>query len=160
MKKVTCHDIYGNLYEVDEKQLKFRPSVYGILIEDGKILLSKQHDGYDFPGGGVELGETLQKALQREFFEETGFKVEVGEPIYTKTAFFHPAHSAKHKDEFWNCPLLYFIVKRIGGGLTTEHFDEDEKKYADMAQWIVFSELDGLKCVNAVEWDEVLCEFL
>lgn len=148
MKKVTCHDIYGNLYEVDESQLKFRPSVYGVLIEDGKVLLSKQYDGYEFPGGGAELGETMKEALEREFFEETGLKVKMLEPIYSKTSFFTPAHSQKHKNEFWNCPLIYFSVKKISGELSAENFDEEEKQYADMPEWIELSEIDALKYIN------------
>jgi 8-oxo-dGTP diphosphatase len=31
------------------------------------------------PGGGVEFGESLRKALKREFYEETGLHVHVGD---------------------------------------------------------------------------------
>ena len=71
MKKncqVTCHDINGNLFEISVDQLSFRPSVYGVIIKDGKVLLSKQWDGYDFPGGAIEPGETIHEALIREIF--------------------------------------------------------------------------------------------
>ena len=151
MNKITCHDIYGNTRDIEPDKLQFRPSVYGLLIEEGKLLLSKQYDGYDFAGGGVELGETMQEALIREFFEETGFEVEVGEPIHCESSFFHPAHSKKHKDEFWNCPLLYFIVRRIGGELSKENCDEEEKEYADLAEWIDLTEIDSLKFINSVD---------
>jgi 8-oxo-dGTP pyrophosphatase MutT (NUDIX family) len=71
-KKIICKDIKGNEYAVPVEQLSFRPSVYGIIIQEGKILLSKQWDGYDFPGGGIKLGETIEQALLREVKEETG----------------------------------------------------------------------------------------
>lgn len=151
MKKVKCHDIYGNITEVDVDELKFRPSAYGILIEDGKVLLSSQYDGYDFPGGGVEVGETIEEALTREYFEETGFEVEVGDPVHAVSSFFHPAHSKKHKNEFWNCPLLYFIVKRVGGELSKENFDEEEREYADLAQWVDLAVIDDQKFINSVD---------
>lgn len=64
MKKVICRDHEEKLYEVGVDKLKFRPSVYGILIEDGKVLLSRQWEGYDFPGGGIELGETVEEVLK------------------------------------------------------------------------------------------------
>ncbi len=140
-----------NPCEVCEDRLRFRPSVYGLLIEDNKILLSKQFDGYDFPGGGVELGETIQDALKRECFEETGFDVEVGEPIHCQTSFFNPSHSKKYGHEFWNCPLLYFTVKCIGGELSKANLDEEEKEYADLAEWIDISIIDELKFINSVD---------
>ena len=81
-KKVTCHDIDGNTYEVDSKDLKFRPSIYGILIRDNKILLLPQWDGYDFPGAGLDVHETLEEGLIREFSEETGLTVKPKTLVY------------------------------------------------------------------------------
>jgi 8-oxo-dGTP pyrophosphatase MutT (NUDIX family) len=69
---IVCHDHDNQEFIVAPSQLSFRPSAYGILIEDNKVLLSKQWDGYDFPGGGVEVDETLEEAVVREFWEETG----------------------------------------------------------------------------------------
>jgi len=64
-KKVICHDLNEKEFEVDADKLIFRPSIYGVLIEDNKVLLSKQWDGYDMPGGGVNIHETLEEALKR-----------------------------------------------------------------------------------------------
>ncbi|WP_425558410.1 NUDIX domain-containing protein [Kribbella ginsengisoli] len=36
------------------------------------MLLKSRHGDYKFPGGGVEPGESMQSALQREFLEECG----------------------------------------------------------------------------------------
>lgn len=54
--------------------------VYGIILNEGKILLIKKARGpykgmYDLPGGGVEYGESFEKTLGREFFEETGLEI-------------------------------------------------------------------------------------
>ena len=54
--------------------------VYGIIINEGKILLIKKARGpykgmYDLPGGGVEYGESFEKTLEREFIEETGIEI-------------------------------------------------------------------------------------
>lgn len=150
-KKVICHNLDNEKFEVEASRLIFRPSVYGILIEYNKILLSKQWDGYDFPGGGTDKNETLDEALKREFFEETGIKVEVGQVVHAETSFFHPSHSTKHSDKYWNCPLIYFLVKRIGGKISKDNFDEDEKNYADLPEWIELEKIPTLRFINSVD---------
>ena len=149
-KKIICRDKDDSKYEVSEEELKFRPSIYGILIEDQKILLSKQWDGYDFPGGGIKIYETVEEALQREFFEETGLKVEPLKVICIKTDFFHPIHSLKHKHEYWNCQLIYFLVKRVGGKISKDNFSAEEKEYADLAEWIDFKKVDKKKIYSGI----------
>ena len=62
--------------------------VYGILIDENKrVLLSDEFIRGDyftkFPGGGLELGEGTRDCLKREFKEETGLDVIVGDHIYT-----------------------------------------------------------------------------
>ena len=143
-KTVICHDINGKLYKVDAKKLTFRPSVYGILIEKNKILLSKQYDGYDFPGGGAELYETVEDTVKREFWEETGFKVKPIKLIHAGTSF----HYSIVRKKYWNCQMFYFLVKKIGGKLTKVNFDKYEKTYADLAEWIDIKRIKQIKFLN------------
>ncbi len=74
---VNCEDIKGNITQVSTKDLSFRPTVHGVITKNNQILLSKQWDGYDFPGGGIKLGETIEEALIREVKEETGVDVKL-----------------------------------------------------------------------------------
>ena len=55
----------GKIYE--------RPSARGIVVKDGKVLLNHitKYDNYEFPGGGLERGETPDEALVRDVAEET-----------------------------------------------------------------------------------------
>lgn len=57
-----------------------RPSVRGIVIREGKVLLmhSLKYDYYKFPGGGMEPGEAQADTLLREVAEEAGFRVDPG----------------------------------------------------------------------------------
>lgn len=61
-------------------------SVTGVVIKDGKVLLARHTYGSGkgmliIPGGYVNLGETPQEALKREFMEETGITVEAADII-------------------------------------------------------------------------------
>ena len=66
-------------------------SVAGIALSPGKVFLAKRRSGgnvggkWEFPGGKVESGETPQEALAREFMEELGVVIRVGELIGTNT---------------------------------------------------------------------------
>jgi len=59
------------------EQALYRPNV-GIIIfnRDGKILWCKrkQGDGWQFPQGGIDKGESPLEALYRETYEEVGLK--------------------------------------------------------------------------------------
>ncbi len=67
---------------------QFRVGVFGVIIEDGKVLLGLRRDSdwWNLPGGGMELGETVDEALRREVLEETGLRVRVGRlvGVYSK----------------------------------------------------------------------------
>ncbi|MDD4333016.1 MAG: NUDIX domain-containing protein [Patescibacteria group bacterium] len=155
-EKVICQDMHGENKEVDASELIFRPSVYGILIEDGKILLSKQWDGYDFPGGGVEIAETINEALEREFWEETGLKIKRGRTVVCESSFFTPSFVKG----YWNCQLMYFLCEKVSGELSKEYLDEDEQGYADIAEWINLGEVDKIKFYNSVDSVKVIKEAL
>ena len=55
----------------------YRTSVKALIKNsDGKILLSKEENGFfDFLGGGLDHGETLQEGLKREVLEETNLRI-------------------------------------------------------------------------------------
>lgn len=54
-------------------------SVAGIVTNDkDEVLLVKNpRRGWEFPGGMVDPGETLQEALKREILEESGVEVDI-----------------------------------------------------------------------------------
>lgn len=61
-----------------------RQKAYALIVENGRLLLvryyyPKENAWYwNFPGGTLERGETLEEALRREMMEECCVEVEVG----------------------------------------------------------------------------------
>jgi 8-oxo-dGTP diphosphatase len=55
-------------------------AVSAAIFRDGRVLIVRRarppaHGLYTLPGGGVELGETLEQAVMREVREETGLAI-------------------------------------------------------------------------------------
>src|ERR1700732_3221065 len=55
-------------------------AVSAAIFRDGRVLIVRRarppaHGLYTLPGGGVELGETLEEAVVREVLEETALKI-------------------------------------------------------------------------------------
>ena len=59
----------------------------GLCFKDGRLLVSKRApEGllgglWEFPGGKRERGETYERTVEREFLEEVGLKVDVGDRL-------------------------------------------------------------------------------
>jgi mutator protein MutT len=146
-KEIICIDLNGNKVSVPVSKLTFSPAVYGVIIENGKILLSKQWDGYDFPGGKIDIGESINNALKREVKEETGLDVEIGRIVHCESSFF----KFRFEDKCVQSILMYYLCKRVGGELSTAFFDEHEKEYADMPEWINLDDVSKIKFYNSAD---------
>lgn len=143
-KEIICFDIKGEGHKFEIKDLSFRISVYAVIVKEGKVLLLRQwEDKYNFPGGGVNLGESTENALKREILEETNLKFKSSKIIHQSETFFLvpfeeiPVHSV----------ILFFACKLEDGIISTKNFDEFEKKYSNKAEWVDFEEAKKLEYI-------------
>jgi 8-oxo-dGTP diphosphatase len=107
--------------------------VYGILINGQRqVLVSDEYirGGYytKFPGGGLEPGEGTRDCLKREFMEELGLEVSIGEHIYTTDFYqqsaFNPAYQILS---------IYYYAQALGPiavPLRNQPFDFDADQLA------------------------------
>src|SRR3989339_684817 len=112
-KIVQGRDIDGNKIELNVEDLYFRPAVYGVLIQDNKVLMMNQKFGYCLPGGALDLGETFEESLKREIREETGYEIKIINIVEVTSEFFKfpPSSQKTFKDAhsirmFFTCKIL------------------------------------------------------
>ena len=99
--------------------------VTGILKDNDKLLIVKRNSNddlypgaWEFPGGHVEDGETLEEALKRELKEEIGFNDDF-EPVITH-------YTDEIKDNYHDIELDFIInvdSNKVQIKLSTEHED-------------------------------------
>ena len=96
-------EIYGENYI--EQYTKLREACRGIVIRNGKILLTYEvnTNQWFIPGGGLDRNESLSQCCIREMAEETGCIVEVNKQYLTIN---------EHYDE-WLWVNHYFICNYI-----------------------------------------------
>ena len=145
---ITCRGLFGESIEISPDQLRFRPSIYGLMLKQGEILLCPQWDGWDYPGGGVDLGETLEEALLREIKEETGIVASMGKLLHVSDNFFQPTFA---KNQHWHSIKLYYACAYVSGDITAEGFMEHEREYMKEAQWVPIDEAKKLKFYNQAD---------
>lgn len=102
-----------------------RIGAYGVLLRDGFVLLAEQDlgdEGADLllPGGGVDPGESPVRALHREVFEETGWRIGPAERlgVYQRYDFL--------REERWHARkigLVYLArpIRRLGPPVEPDH---------------------------------------
>ena len=83
--------------------------VAAIIWKDGEILITKRHSNvhlanlWEFPGGKVESGESLETALLREIQEEIGIKIRIDAEFL---AIDHDYPTKTVRLHFFNCTVL------------------------------------------------------
>jgi len=89
--KVRCKTIEGKYTLLPKEKLVFRPSVYALIRNKGKVLLMRNKSSGKLwpPGGGVEIGEPMHESLKREVLEETGLRIEIDKLLFAKENFFY-----------------------------------------------------------------------
>lgn len=110
--------------------------VAAIIIKDNKIFSTQRgygefKDGWEFPGGKMEEGESREEALMREIREELDTSIRINEYLTTVNYDYPNFHLVMH------C----YICEAIGSSMTLlEH---------KAAKWLAREELDSVEWLPA-----------
>ncbi len=111
--------------------------VAAIIFDEQRRIFATQRgygdwkDWWEFPGGKVEVGETLQQALKREIQEELDTEIEVGELLRTIEYDYPQFHLTMH---CFKCKLTNSHITLL------EH---------EAAKWLAIDNLQSVKWLPA-----------
>lgn len=121
----------------------FRPNV-GIILADGrgKLLWAKRagQDAWQFPQGGIDVGEKPADAMYRELYEEVG--LESGDvEVLGQTRGWLRYHLPKRYIRGNNFPVCIgqkqkWYLLRLSGDQSAIRFDRGSKPEFDSWQWV------------------------
>ena len=132
--------LWYNKYSVNlskgEMALKTVHVVVALIIDQDKVFATQRgygefKDGWEFPGGKIEPGETPEQAIKREIQEELATEIRVEQPL-TTVEYDYPT---------FHLSMQCFICKVERGKLTLlEH---------EAARWLSYDELDTVDWLPA-----------
>lgn len=121
-----------------------RLAAYARIVDDeGRVLLTwfvgnaTDPACWSMPGGGVEFDESVQQAVVREVFEETGYTVDLGEPLDVHT---FTAPSSRRGRRPYRSVRIFFTATVTGGSLGTTEVGGTTA----YAQWIPLADVPSL----------------
>ena len=120
-----------------------------LIVEEGKLLVVEDEDGFYTIGGAIQVGERTEEAVIREVKEELGVKAQAGQLAFVVENRFEQDGVSYHNIEF------HYLVDLLEDAPLT--MQEDEKRQP--CEWIDLDKLEGINLVPAFlktalpDWD-------
>lgn len=133
---------------------KLENTVFGVratalIVEEGKLLVVEDEDGFYTIGGAIQVGERTEEAVIREVKEELGVKAQTGQLAFVVENRFEQDGVSYHNIEF------HYLVNLLEDAPLT--MQEDEK--SQPCEWIDLDKLEDFQLVPAFlktalpDWD-------
>jgi len=126
------------------------------IVQDGLLLINKRNDPHnphyhgiwEFPGGGVEMGETVEESLVKECREETGYDVAIVEQLsgpFVKSFTYDTGDC-----QFYIVP---YVCKIVGGSLNPSQDEVLETSWKSFDDVLTLQKFPGdteiMECVRS-----------
>lgn len=136
-KIIKCKTNSGEIVEIPLEKFFFRPSAYGFIVKNGKVLVmrNKSNGKIWFPGGGTEMHERLEEGLKREIKEETGLEVEVAELMLAKENFFY----YQPLDEAYHAFLFFYLCRPLTDKIVADQDVDDFE--SEKPRWVKIGDI-------------------
>lgn len=130
-----------------------RVSSRAVIVYGNRILLNEFGGGryYNFPGGGIEEGETAKQAVVREVLEESGLAVDVGDLVFSLE--YEPRSCKYMYGEVHHVSFFFRCFARSGcEAKEPAHPDvnPDDPSIKSKAVWVPIDRLSGINLVPQI----------
>jgi 8-oxo-dGTP diphosphatase len=117
-------------------------AVAAIIVRESRVLICQRRRDkafplrWEFPGGKIEVGESLTEALRREILEELGVAIEIGREV----------ERVQYRYAELSAPIeIVFYLARIAGGLSAFNTSGAFEKVV----WVAPAELSNYEFLEA-----------
>ena len=133
--QVAVADAHGRLQMVPSTSVDYSPAVCGVLVEEGRALLCIHPTSgfYQFPGGRVTDGQTVEQSVRQHFRAATGITPFVQDLLLVEEIF-----TLDEEDQPWRLSMMYYRLSRPPVG----HLGLIDFENAAKPDWIVLKNLE------------------
>ncbi len=116
--------------EILGQEYTLRKSARAVLINDEGLIATQYLNKYEYhklPGGGVELGETIEEALKREVLEEVGCECEIIQPL---------GITIGYRNKYKMLHISYGFAAKVAGEIGNTALEAGEIEEGQETMWL------------------------
>ena len=140
------------LFTDENRICNFRTT--GVLIRANKLLVQREKNGseYALPGGHVQIGETSEASLIREYKEETGANILIKRLIWVEESFWKWGNKDAQTLAFY-----YLISLENDSDIPDNYFASQKDNCNVILEWADFEQLKDMTIYPGFIKDKIKC---